>query len=73
MKDTGGNTNKIENNKKIVKEKEKSNKKKNKTKRIYQQKISKIFVRERKKTINMKVMLLNLKIKALYCSVLGNH
>lgn len=49
MKDTGRNTNKIENNKKIVKEKEKSNKKKNKTKRIYQQKISKIFVRERKK------------------------
>ena len=48
MKDTGRNTNKIENNKKIVKEKEKSNKK-NKTKRIYQQKISKIFVRERKK------------------------
>ena len=73
MKDTGRNTNKIENNKKIVKEKEKSNKKKNKTKRIYQQKMSKIFVRERKKTINMKVMLLNLKIKALYCSVLGNH
>lgn len=73
MKDTGRNTNKIENNKKIVKEKEKSNKKKNKTKRIYQQKISKIFVRERKKTINMKVMLLNLKIKALYCSALGNH
>lgn len=72
MKDTGRNTNKIENNKKIGKEKEKSNKK-NKTKRIYQQKISKIFVRERKKTINMKVMLLNLKIKALYCSVLGNH
>lgn len=49
MKDTGRNTNKIENNKKIVKEKEKSNNKKNKTKRIYQQKISKIFVRERKK------------------------
>lgn len=30
MKDTGRNTNKIENNKKIVKEKEKSNKKQNK-------------------------------------------
>lgn len=48
MKDTGRNTNKIENNKKIGKEKENGNKK-NKTKRIYQQKISKIFVRERKK------------------------
>lgn len=48
MKDTGRNTNKIENNKKIVKEKEKKQQK-NKTKRIYQQKISKIFVRERKK------------------------
>lgn len=49
MKDTGRNTNKIENNKKIVKEKEKKQQK-NKTRRIYQQKISKIFVRERKKT-----------------------
>ena len=73
MKDTGRNTNKIENNKKNCKRKRKKQQKKNKTKRIYQQKISKIFVRERKKTINMKVMLLNLKIKALYCSVLGNH
>ena len=49
MKDTGRNTKKIENKKKMGKEKKKKKKKKNKTKRIYQQKISKIFVRERKK------------------------
>lgn len=48
MKDTGRNTNKIENNKKIVKEKEKSNKK-TKQKEFTNKKISKIFVRERKK------------------------
>ena len=34
MKDTGRNTNKIENNKKIVKEKEKSNKKKQNKKNL---------------------------------------
>lgn len=71
MKDTGRNTNKIENNKKIVKEKEKTTKKQNK--KNLPTKNFKNFCKRKKKTINMKVMLLNLKIKDLYCSVLCNH
>ena len=73
MKDTGRNTNKIENNKKIVKEKEKSNKKKQNKKNLPTKNFKNFCKRKKKKKINMKVMLLNLKIKALYCSVLGNH
>lgn len=72
MKDTGRNTNKIENNKKIGKEKEKSNKKKQNKKNL-PTKNFKNFCKRKKKTINMKVMLLNLKIKDLYRSVLCNH
>lgn len=61
MKDTGRNTNKIENNKKIVKEKEKSNKK-TKQKEFTNKKFQK-FLLEKEKKHNMKVMLLNLKSK----------
>ena len=43
MKDTGKNTNKIENNKKIVKEKEKSNKKKTKQKEFTNKKFQKFL------------------------------
>ena len=49
MKDTGRNTNKIENNKKIVKEKEKSNKKKKQNKKNLPTKNVKNFCKRKKK------------------------
>lgn len=49
MKDTGRNTNKIENNKKIVKEKEKSNKKKQNKKNLPTKNFKNFCKRKKKK------------------------